>query len=505
MINNVSIKPGCIACGTCERICPKIFHVTKTSEVISRDFDSQKRLIFEAARNCPVSVIAVESDEFELKPTVMKGVFESLEPLNPHVWRLRVKVDPTEFIYTPGQYVRFRMKDKKGSFARCYSVVSYKDGVAEFCVKFSPESRSHAWLALKKRGAVIEATPPRGHFKLKPTAHPKILIATSTGIAPMISMLEERVAGSEKARVTVLMGVRDESEIFYLERLEAIPNIKIIYTLSQPGEDWKGSRGRVTEQLSGLQLTPETEIYLCGNPKMVDQVRADCAARGQPDEKIFWEGFVDQDTNEPPRSWLVRFFLDGEVPYLPWLSKALFAAAFLSPLLLLPGLALEFTEFSSVGWTVLFGVMLVRPLADVFPDLGILRTLVSLRREFGVLTGFLLFDHLLGFFIASGLPVSSLWTDPTFSDPKSFLFWGLVGILALIPLVITSNDLSMRILKRGWKRLHRLAYLLFLAGAVHVYLVGEETGLIYGAIVAVFWLLAGLKVKFNLSSRAPYG
>ena len=37
----------------------------------------------------------------------------------------------------------------------------------------------------------------------------------------------------------------------------------------------------------------------------------------------------------------------------------------------------------------------------------------------------------------------------------------LIGWLALslfVPLAITSNDASMRALKRGWKRLHRLVY-----------------------------------------------
>lgn len=35
---------------------------------------------------------------------------------------------------------------------------------------------------------------------------------------------------------------------------------------------------------------------------------------------------------------------------------------------------------------------------------------------------------------------------------------GWLGLLALLPLAVTSNDVSLRFLKRGWKKLHRLAY-----------------------------------------------
>ena len=57
-IKKVWIEDGCIACGSCEQICPAVFTVTDQSRVIEgvniSDYEEQ---IVEAAECCPVEVI----------------------------------------------------------------------------------------------------------------------------------------------------------------------------------------------------------------------------------------------------------------------------------------------------------------------------------------------------------------------------------------------------------------------------------------------------------------
>ena len=63
-IKNVKISPGCIACGTCAVVCPKVFHVNSISQ-IKEDIDLQEYVdcIKESADMCPVNAIEVEWDE----------------------------------------------------------------------------------------------------------------------------------------------------------------------------------------------------------------------------------------------------------------------------------------------------------------------------------------------------------------------------------------------------------------------------------------------------------
>jgi ferredoxin len=65
-IKDVRITPGCISCGSCEAICPKVFEVKGTSRVKEdADLNESPDLIEEAARICPVNVIKVYNDKEE--------------------------------------------------------------------------------------------------------------------------------------------------------------------------------------------------------------------------------------------------------------------------------------------------------------------------------------------------------------------------------------------------------------------------------------------------------
>jgi ferredoxin len=65
-MKKVEIKPGCIACGTCQAICPAVFTVTDRSRVNpDAPVGEYWKKIGEAARACPVGVIKCTDSESE--------------------------------------------------------------------------------------------------------------------------------------------------------------------------------------------------------------------------------------------------------------------------------------------------------------------------------------------------------------------------------------------------------------------------------------------------------
>lgn len=80
---------------------------------------------------------------------------------------------------------------------------------------------------------------------------------------------------------------------------------------------------------------------------------------------------------------------------------------------------------------------------------------------------------------------------------RPFILVGMAALTALIPLAVTSNNLSIRRLgARTWNRLHRLAYLATALAAIHFLLINKVyTGqaLTYAGLVLV--LLAARVVK----------
>jgi len=62
-MKKVAIEPGCIACGTCAFLAPRIFEVTDQSRVKSdADIKADASCIRAAAKACPVQVITYQEE-----------------------------------------------------------------------------------------------------------------------------------------------------------------------------------------------------------------------------------------------------------------------------------------------------------------------------------------------------------------------------------------------------------------------------------------------------------
>lgn len=92
--------------------------------------------------------------------------------------------------------------------------------------------------------------------------------------------------------------------------------------------------------------------------------------------------------------------------------------------------------------------------------------LVRFRRAVGLIAFFYVALHLTVWVVLDlQLRWGEIWAD---ISKRPYIIAGFVGFVALVPLAVTSNNLSIRRLgPKGWQRLHRLTYPAALAGAVH--------------------------------------
>lgn len=189
-----------------------------------------------------------------------------------------------------------------------------------------------------------------------------------------------------------------------------------------------------------------------------------------------------------------KIIFEGYIPYFEILKKILLLSSF--SFFLVFFIPWEFGEFWEMWWDILIIVMFCRPLADIFPRLGILRKLVILRKELWILCGVLILAHGIWYFLSLEIPFSSL-LNPNMWNPKNFLFWWLIWIIVMIPPLITSNKFSMKILKKSWKKIQKLSYLFFIFWAIHIALVDpeEKISMIFlSLLLALVWILAYKKI-----------
>lgn len=138
-------------------------------------------------------------------------------------------------------------------------------------------------------------------------------------------------------------------------------------------------------------------------------------------------------------------------------------------------------------WALRFLILtlLVTPLRDLFR-----LNFLPYRRALGLLAFYYVAMHFATYIILDrGLNWPDIVKDVT---QRWFIIFGFIGFVMLIPLAITSNQWSIRKLKNNWQNLHRLIYVIALAGSLH-FLMSVKSWppepLIYGLIIItlVLW------------------
>ena len=108
---------------------------------------------------------------------------------------------------------------------------------------------------------------------------------------------------------------------------------------------------------------------------------------------------------------------------------------------------------------LLIGGLAVTPLRR-FAKLNLLK----FRRAIGMACFFFVAAHLLTWAILDVQALDRVWADIV---KRPYITVGMAGFTLLLPLAVTSNNLSVRKLGPKWRQLHKLAYPAAVLGAVH--------------------------------------
>lgn len=112
-------------------------------------------------------------------------------------------------------------------------------------------------------------------------------------------------------------------------------------------------------------------------------------------------------------------------------------------------------------WALL-ATLSITPLRGWFPRLT---PLVRSRRMIGLWVFAYAVLHIVAYLVlVLGLDFEILWDDVS---QKPYAIAGLIALLALVPLVVTSTRGWQRRLGRRWKKLHQLTYGVVLVGWIH--------------------------------------
>lgn len=209
------------------------------------------------------------------------------------------RTDGKDLEFSVGQYVTFYLDREGRHLTKSYSFASGPrphDGF-DLLVKRVAGGFGSNFLCDVAPGTTLTALLPLGKFTLHDNPGRQVLfLATGTGIAPFIPMLDELHARFPGAGVTLVVGSRFEGDLIFPDRLRALErswgNFRYYPVLSKPPEGWRGETGRIQGVVRKYFPTLEnSDVYICGVPEMVGEAQALALELKAPKDRIFVERY----------------------------------------------------------------------------------------------------------------------------------------------------------------------------------------------------------------------
>ena len=236
---------------------------------------------------CQCRIVGDADFEMDLPSGVrtVEGVLSSLHPLSPEVMEVGIRTNRA-LPYLAGQYAQVSFS---GYPSRPFSIThplhgNPNGGSVWFHVRRMKDGRVTSSLGKRiKPGHRVKLTGPYGSAHFRPNLDsPLILVATSTGFAPIWSIAVAALRENPERTMIIIAGGRTIESLYMwpaLVRLASFPNVHVVPVCSTPQKLANAvNLGRPTDYLPPLLRSDV--LYACGAPGMVDSIKSIAARNG---------------------------------------------------------------------------------------------------------------------------------------------------------------------------------------------------------------------------------
>ncbi|MFW2035393.1 ferredoxin--NADP reductase [Acinetobacter junii] len=208
---------------------------------------------------------------------------------------------PAHFKFTAGQFARIGLMVNGELVVRAYSVVSspFDENLEFFSIVVPDGAFTSNLQHLEVDDELYLDKTAYGYLTLAryqlPLAHDLWLLATGTGLAPFLSMLQDFETWTKYQHIHLIYSVRSIAELAYVDRIQEIAEsfgeghtgFKFVPIITRDPNATLHDRLPVLiengelEKVVGLSLNPATShVMLCGNPQMVEDTKDALKQRG---------------------------------------------------------------------------------------------------------------------------------------------------------------------------------------------------------------------------------
>jgi len=224
----------------------------------------------------------------------LEGIIVSNTHWTQNLFSLRIQADLSP--YDAGQYTSLGLTVDGERVAQPYSILSAPGAQpVEFFFYTNLDGQLSTQLAKLQPGDTVWVQDhPEGRFTLKqvPDGEDLWLLATGTGVAPFLSILQTAAPWRRFQRVILVYAVRQETDLGYGELIEKLQQAwpdRFVFAPVTSRENVEGiihghipaSIGDgVLEHTTGVAMSSGSQFMLCGNPGMVQDATKALEERG---------------------------------------------------------------------------------------------------------------------------------------------------------------------------------------------------------------------------------
>ena len=301
------------SCGTCKTrlVSGSVRELTDKSYILS-DQEMRDGVIL-ACQSIPKSDLVIDNPSLRADHVMHEvsssvATITAIAAMTHDIIRLDCALDQP-IAYLAGQYAELTTPDGESrhfSFVDPPATAPDVTTTARFYIRrvpggaFTGHLFDHA-----KPGDKLTLRAPYGGFYLRPGAAPILAIAGGSGLGPILAMLEQARAERLARDAIILFGARTQSDLYALERIEALSRIWIarlrlfpILSAEPAHSSWSGARGFIHDWLTSANMPDlaEHHAYLCGPPAMIDATTATLRASGIDARHIHADAFTDRSS-----------------------------------------------------------------------------------------------------------------------------------------------------------------------------------------------------------------
>ena len=290
-----SCKSG--QCGTCKTtlLKGKVIEVQEQLALNKKDANNQ----FLTCCCVAASDILIDATDLSamhgIEVKILPTKVNSLELLSEDIIQVKLRLKPSSnFVFLEGQFIDIIGPN---SIRRSYSIASISSNkeITLLIKRVINGEFSNYWFNEVTSNDLLRIEGPKGTFFLRDRAKPLVFLATGTGIAPIISILDRLDSDpdfNQTESISLFWGNRMQQDFVWKPNFKKI-NVDFYPIISRKDDEWKGEIGYVQDV--ALRISSDTHkinVYACGASSMINSAKASFVGAGLSENDFYSDAFV---------------------------------------------------------------------------------------------------------------------------------------------------------------------------------------------------------------------